>query len=649
MRNLLLVDDDVATLHFLQTCMADLAELRVARNAGDALRLARLQRPDLVLLDLHLDGSDGLALLQALRLDAALASVPVVFVSADVDIAPQVRALDLDVADWLHKPLDAGRLRARVQAVLRRVARQQQVLDNVVGDGAVVDAAGLDDAAAGSLRGACVLAVDDDPIVLESLRLALTPEHFRLLTATSAAEAVALAAAEAPEVVLLDMVMPGEDGFALARRLMAMPMMADAPLLFVTQHGDVASETRALALGAFDFITKPVVPPVLRARVCNALRLRRRSAQVLRQAEVRWRQLGNAQLAAIVAESRDAILSLDANGRILMANKAAAALLGAARPADAPLVGAPLPDWLVQALPLALRQGTWATLANVSLGAPGQPAIVCDVVATVIDGHQGPGRGGLVTLTFHDQTARLQAEQAARRQAALEADGLARKLMLSYLVHEIGNPLNGILGLTRLLLTPGAEPLSDNQRRKLSMVGDSADMLHRLMLDALDLARWQAGRFSVESAAVALRPVVESTLGALAGAAQAAGVTLAAPGGDLDLAVRADPQRLAQCLHNLVSNACKYGRPGGRVQLDVLAGPAEVEIAVSDDGPGLSAEQMARLFEPFERLGRLGPSGHGLGLAVTRMLAQAMAGRLEVTSVLGAGSRFALVLPRRGV
>jgi DNA-binding response OmpR family regulator/anti-sigma regulatory factor (Ser/Thr protein kinase) len=635
MNNLLLVDDDVAVLHFLQSCVADMAELRVARSGTDALRLARQQRPDLVLLDLHLGDTDGLTLLQTLRNDRTLAGVPVIFLSSEPDISPRVRALDLDALDWLAKPLDAQRLRARVQSALRRNPRPPE------GVGGVTD----DDAgptAASTLRGACVLAVDDDPVVLESLRQALSPEGFRLLTAASASEAATLAAIEAPEVVLIDVKMPGEDGFSLAHRLMTMPAMADAPLIFVTQHGDVASEVRALGLGAFDFISKPIVPLVLRARVCNALRLRRRSAYAMRRAEMHWRQVGGTQLAAIIAQAQEAIVSIDAAGRVMLANEASYAILGRDGTGDAPLAGTVLPSWLMSVLPEDLLRGDRGSVSNVTLAAPGQPGTVYDIGATILD-HDG---GRLVTLTFHDQTARQQAEQLARQQLTLEAEGMARKLMLSYLVHEIGNPLNGIIGLTGILLAPGAEPLSPDQRRKLAMVGDSAQVLHRLMRDALDLAQWQVGRFSVEIAAVGVRTVVESTMGSLAEVALRAGVVLADPSGDLDVAVLADPQRLHQCLHNLVSNACKYGRPGGRVQVDIVAGPADVEISVCDDGLGLSPEQMARLFEPFERLGRQGPAGHGLGLAVTRMLAQAMAGRLEVDAEEGVGSRFTIVLPR---
>ena len=316
----------------MQSCVGDLADLHVALSGDDALRLVRQRLPDLVMLDLHLGDTDGLSLLQHWRSDPALAGVPVIFLSAELDAQPHVHALEADALDWLAKPVDPLRLRARVQAALRRAARWPQAPRGAD--------RGL---AAGPLVGARVLAVDDDPILLESLRLALAPEGFDLRTATSAAEALALAAEHAPEVMLIDLVMPDEDGFKLARRLMALPTLADVPLIFVTQHGDVAAEARALGMGAFDFIAKPIVAPVLRARVCNALRLVRRSAEAVHRMEAKWRHVSEHQMAAIVALARDPIICVDKDRRLRMANEAAQALLGATDPLG---MDAALPAWL---------------------------------------------------------------------------------------------------------------------------------------------------------------------------------------------------------------------------------------------------------------------------------------------------------------
>jgi signal transduction histidine kinase len=112
--------------------------------------------------------------------------------------------------------------------------------------------------------------------------------------------------------------------------------------------------------------------------------------------------------------------------------------------------------------------------------------------------------------------------------------------------------------------------------------------------------------------------------------------------------VLTDRRRLMQALLNLLSNAIKYNRPGGSVDVGVDLEPDHIAIHVRDTGPGLSGEQIAHLFEPFNRLGaeRTGVSGTGLGLVITRRLVEALGGKLRVKSALGEGSCFTIALRR---
>lgn len=548
--------------------------------------------------------------------------VPVVFLSGEKDHLPQAIALDEDALDWLSKPIDAERLRARVVAALRRAARMGHASDtNDLGE-----------------RSASVLVVDDDSIALQAVSSAMASAQFNVRTAKNADDAVALARSCAPEVIVIDVVMPEVDGFTLAEHLMTLPELAETPIIFLTQHGALDLELRALQMGAFDFVGKPFVPEILRARVGNAVRMRRRSMRALERTEARWRRVGGEQLAAIVAQAREPIVVLDDRGSAVLANAAARALAGEG---SAWTVSEPLPGQIRQALPAALLTGAQVLASDVTMRRQGQAPAVFDVSSAVI----ATDESRLVALTFHDQTMRLQAEALARDQIRLEAEARSRQLMISYLMHEIGNPLNGVMGLTGLLLAPAGDPLTDTQRLHLSMVAESANLLHRLMSDALDLTRREAGAFSTRTEVVSVRSAVEGAVAWIASAAQREGIELSAPVGDLDGHVLADPQRMRQCLDNLLSNACKYGRPGGRVSVQVLGGPQMTEISVCDDGPGLEPDQIERLFMPFERLGPQLKPGHGLGLAVSRMLAQAMAGQLDVVSEPGRGSRFTLVLP----
>ncbi|PZP28221.1 MAG: hypothetical protein DI603_19945 [Roseateles depolymerans] len=611
--DLLIVGDDVTVVRQLQTFVQDMVALRVARSGEDALRLCRQTAPDLVLLDLHLQGPDGLQTLAALRAEPGLAHLPVILMSAEATPEMQVRALELDVTGWLSKPLGEELVRSRVRAALR----QPQ-------------------AVAG---GPAVLAVDDDANALAALRRTLQAEGISFVGVETGEEALRLVDQAVPDLVLLDVALPGADGFELARRLQTRPGMAEVPIIFVTQYGDVASEVRALELGAFDFVSKPFPEAVLRARVRHALRLRQRNAEAMQRAQERWRRISDAQLSTLVAQAHEAILSLDGQGRIVLANAAARQLLGLP---EGEVIGATLPDWLRAALPADLLDGSEPLAVGIELQPPGQALLSMDVSMS----RQPGGAQGLRTLVLFDQTPRLQAEQQARERVKLEAEGRAKQMMMSYLAHEIGNPLNGVLGMAEVLLAPGAEPLTASQSKRLQLILDNGMLLRRLLQDALDLARWESGHFEVKPAAVPLGPLVAACMEAQQTQAEQAGVRLEPASGDLDATALADAARLQQCLYNLIGNACKYGKRGGRVQVDVRRRDQGIEIGVADDGIGLSPEQVEKLFEPFQRLGRSGPPGHGLGLAVSRMLVRAMQGELTVQSQSGVGSRFVIALPR---
>ena len=169
----------------------------------------------------------------------------------------------------------------------------------------------------------------------------------------------------------------------------------------------------------------------------------------------------------------------------------------------------------------------------------------------------------------------------------------------------------------------------------------------------LDLARIESRQSALNPSVVPLGEVVDECLVMSAAAAAQAGVEQArsCPSAPCVPAAWADRTRVRQVLLNLLSNAVKYNRPGGHVTVSAApAGPGEVVLAVADDGPGLTPRQMEHLFEPFNRLGRESGrvDGTGIGLTLSRLIAQQMGGRIDVQSSPGAGSTFSLVLPAAG-
>ena len=216
---------------------------------------------------------------------------------------------------------------------------------------------------------------------------------------------------------------------------------------------------------------------------------------------------------------------------------------------------------------------------------------------------------------------------------------------LSQVSHEIRNPLNAILAFGQLL---ELEELSESQRHSVEQILAGGRHLLGLVEDLLDLSRVAAGKLELSERAVDARYEVAQAVALCGPLAAEKSLTLSVEGGAGEVWAVADHRRLKQVLLNLISNAIKYNRPGGSVTLRAVSGgDEEVRIDVADTGVGMTAEELTRLFTPFERLGapRRGVEGNGLGLAVSKALTEAMGGSIEVLSSPGAGSVFSLRLP----
>ena len=190
------------------------------------------------------------------------------------------------------------------------------------------------------------------------------------------------------------------------------------------------------------------------------------------------------------------------------------------------------------------------------------------------------------------------------------------------------------------------------QQQHLRTMADAGKELLALVDETMDWSRMDAGEMRVACHSVNLLDLVHAALQSVAALAQDQGVSLAPPplrrGAQRDLWVQADPVRLRQVLLNLLSNAIKYNRVGGGVAVRVLQRGTEVQLVVQDTGLGLTPEQQAQLFQPYNRLGAEGSSvqGSGVGLSIARGLVALMGGRLEARSNPGVGSEFSLWLTR---
>ncbi|MFY0992020.1 ATP-binding protein [Halomonas sp. C05BenzN] len=227
-----------------------------------------------------------------------------------------------------------------------------------------------------------------------------------------------------------------------------------------------------------------------------------------------------------------------------------------------------------------------------------------------------------------------------------ESASQAKSEFLATVSHEVRTPLNGVIGMSDLLLD---QPLEGRARHYARTIHDSAGLLLELINDLLDFSKIEAGRLELESRPLELPELVDGVITLFVHRAEARGVTLVSrldPA--LPVRVVSDPGRLRQVLLNLLSNAIKFTE-AGEVRLEVAAGgDNRIRFEVIDSGCGIEADQLPRLFEPFQQgdastARRFG--GTGLGLAICRRLVEAMGGRVGVESEPGAGSRFWFTLP----
>jgi hypothetical protein len=244
-----------------------------------------------------------------------------------------------------------------------------------------------------------------------------------------------------------------------------------------------------------------------------------------------------------------------------------------------------------------------------------------------------------------DITDARSAEAARQEQLAAQRESQAKSAFLARMSHELRTPLHAVIGFAELLANDTAEPWNDDARERLQHIHAAGQHLLALVNDVLDLSSLDAGDVRLETRHVPLRQAVDAVLPMVTAQAKALEVDIACTA--LDHTLLVDPTRLRQVLLNLLTNAVKYNRRGGRVDIEARADGRTVVIEVRDTGRGMNAQQLTHVFEPFNRLGmeREAIEGTGIGLAIVKIYVERMGGMVDVSSTPGEGSRFEVRLP----
>ena len=247
-----------------------------------------------------------------------------------------------------------------------------------------------------------------------------------------------------------------------------------------------------------------------------------------------------------------------------------------------------------------------------------------------------------------DRTRR-QAEEIEHRRNEADVANRTKTEFLAAMSHELRTPLNAIAGYVQLLMLGVRGPLTDEQAIDLGRIQRSQQHLLSLINDILNFSRLEAGAVTYEIESVPLGTVLEAAAGMISLQAAAKHITLTLEPCSPTIRALADDSKLEQILLNLLSNAVKFTQHGGHVSIRCEAADDHVLTRVQDDGPGIPADRLADIFEPFVQLDRaLGNprEGVGLGLAISRDLARGMQGDLTVESIPGKGSTFTVSLKR---
>jgi signal transduction histidine kinase/ActR/RegA family two-component response regulator len=243
----------------------------------------------------------------------------------------------------------------------------------------------------------------------------------------------------------------------------------------------------------------------------------------------------------------------------------------------------------------------------------------------------------------------LRLVEAERARDMAESSNRAKSEFVSRMSHELRTPLNAMLGFSQLLSLDRKPPLAEHQRAWASQIQQAGWHLLHMINDTLDLSRIESGMLKLEPVPLELEPLVQAAIGMVGPAAEKRALQIEQRLDRRARAVLGDETRIKQILTNLLSNAVKYNVDGGRVVVKARVTETDVvEISVIDSGLGMTRAQMDELFQPYNRLGRerTPVEGTGIGLVISRRLAELMGGSLRAQSVAGVGSTFLLTLPR---
>ncbi len=507
-----------------------------------------------------------------------------------------------------------------------------------------------------------ILIVDDRPENLLALEAILEPLGQTLIRAGSGDDALRTLLRHDVAVILLDVQMPVLSGFETARLIKSRERSRYIPIIFLTAISKEEEYVfEGYSVGAVDYLFKPFQPDILRSKVSVFVDLYQKQ-----------RQLSIQQQRLVEADLRD----LETRHMIVTIFNTAAELMFGMTSEDA--VGRDVR----RLFPEGLREGFFDTvcidnaertqdarkegqhvLSFDALRSGGEPfPVEATVSCLAVRGKR------TYTLILRDISERKRVEQElqeqatslatamgelkglnaelADRQVELERAMAARSRFYASMSHELRTPINAVLGYSTLLLENIYGPLNEKQAEGIARTHKAAKHLLELVNDVLDLSKIEAGKIDLRLQPVAFPALIEDLFVTVRPLADQYGSPLSLEHDGDAINVVSDPRRLRQILLNLLSNAIKFGRGNPIKVRSIPMDEGGVTIEVIDQGEGIAQADREKIFDEFVQLGKTQRTeGTGLGLPISRRLAEMLNGRLEIESEISVGSTFRLVVP----
>ena len=400
-----------------------------------------------------------------------------------------------------------------------------------------------------------LLLVDDRPENLLALEAILEPLGQTLIRANSGPDALKQVLAEDFAAILLDVQMPGMNGFEVAEIIKSRERSRTIPIIFLSAISkEDAYVFKGYSMGAVDYVFKPFNPDILRSKVAVFVDLYVKQEEIQRQGDL----LRESQKRELELEHRTSLLEAEARSA--------------------------------------------AKLSQMN-------------------------------------------EELHRRQIALEQAMGARNRFYASMSHELRTPINAVIGYSTLMLDNIYGPLNAKQKEGLQRTLKAARHLLELVNDVLDLSKIEAGKIELSLQPVMFPALIEDLFVTVRPLADEYGSSLALTMESEPFNIVSDPRRVRQILLNLLSNAIKFGEGKPIRVVCKQCDDKGVEIEVVDEGVGIAKEDISRIFEEFVQVSESKQPGTGLGLPISRRLAQLLDGSLTVCSTPGQGSAFRLTLP----